>query len=175
VSLVDLDGSPWVRTLGSTGLEVSALAVGGGPLGSMPEAFGYAVPTHEAIDLVQAVLANPIRVLDTSNGYSDGESERRIGAGIAGFGGLPPDFLVVTKVDARDGDLSGARVRESVRESKERLGMDALPLVHLHDVSSMTTTTSRLPGAASSPTRRVAAPGTATGRPRPPRSRRSPG
>lgn len=133
MSLVGTAGSPWVRTLGRTGLEVSALAVGGGPLGSMPEAFGYAVPPHEAIDLVQAVLASPIRVLDTSNGYSDGESERRIGAGIARFGGLPADFLVVTKVDARDGDFSGARVRESVRESKERLGMDVLPLVHLHD------------------------------------------
>lgn len=121
------------RLLGSTGLRVTALCVGGGPLGSMPEAFGYAVSEDDAIDLVTAVLASPIRVIDTSNGYSDGESERRIGAGIARAGGLPDDFLVVTKVDARDGDYSGARVRESVRESKERLGLDTLPLVHLHD------------------------------------------
>lgn len=121
------------RLLGSTGLRVTALCVGGGPLGSMPEAFGYAVSEDDAIDLVTAVLASPIRVIDTSNGYSDGESERRIGAGIARVGGLPDDFLVVTKVDARDGDYSGARVRESVRESKERLGLDTLPLVHLHD------------------------------------------
>ena len=121
------------RLLGSTGLRVTALCVGGGPLGSMPEAFGYAVPEDDAIDLVTAVLASPIRVIDTANGYSEGESERRIGAGIARAGGLPDDFLVVTKVDARDGDYSGARVRESVRESKERLGLDTLPLVHLHD------------------------------------------
>ena len=103
------------RLLGSTGLLVTALCVGWGPLGSMPEAFGYAVSEDDAIDLVTAVLASPIRVIDTSNGYSDGESERRIGAGIARAGGLPDDFLVVTKVDARDGDYSGARVRESVR------------------------------------------------------------
>ncbi len=126
-------GPHWRRTLGATGLGVTALGVGGGPLGSMPEAFGYAVAAEEALELVEAVLASPIRVLDTANGYSDGESERRIGAGIARFGGLPSDFLIATKVDARDGDFSGARVRESLRESKRRLGLDTLPLVHLHD------------------------------------------
>jgi len=119
--------------LGGTGLQVTAVCVGGAPLGGMPETFGYDVPQDEAVSLVEAVLASPIRVLDTSNGYSNGESERRIGLGIARFGGLPPDVLVVTKVDPRDGDFSGRRVRESVRESRERLGIDTLPLVHLHD------------------------------------------
>jgi D-threo-aldose 1-dehydrogenase len=126
-------GPGWVRTLGGTGLQVTAVCVGGAPLGGMPETFGYDVPQDEAVSLVEAVLASPIRVLDTSNGYSNGESERRIGLGIARFGGLPPDVLVVTKVDPRDGDFSGRRVRESVRESRERLGIDTLPLVHLHD------------------------------------------
>jgi D-threo-aldose 1-dehydrogenase len=126
-------GPGWVRTLGGTGLQVTAVCVGGAPLGGMPETFGYDVPQDEAVSLVEAVLAGPIRVLDTSNGYSNGESERRIGLGIARFGGLPPDVLVVTKVDPRDGDFSGRRVRESVRESRERLGIDTLPLVHLHD------------------------------------------
>ena len=130
---MDVGGVGWRRPLGATGLSVTAVAVGGGPLGSMPETFGYDVEAEQAVELVQAVLAGPIRVLDTSNGYSAGESERRIGVGIARAGGLPPDFLVVTKVDPRDGDFSGARVRQSVRESKDRLGLDALPLVHLHD------------------------------------------
>ncbi len=123
----------WQRPLGSTGLDISAVTVGGSPLGSMPAAFGYEVAAEDAIDLVAAVLESPIRSIDTSNGYSDGESERRIGAGIARRGGLPADFLVTTKVDPRNGDYSGERVRASVRESRERLGVDALPLVHLHD------------------------------------------
>ena len=46
---------------------------------------------------------------------------------------MPADFLIATKVDARGGDYSGERVRESVRESKARLGLDTLPLVYLHD------------------------------------------
>ena len=123
----------WVRPLGGTGLEVTAVAVGGAPLGSMPENFGHEVAYDDAVALVQHVLGSPVRVLDTSNGYSGGESERRIGAGIAAAGGLPADFLVTTKVDARGRDYSGARVRESVAESKQRLGLDVLPLVFLHD------------------------------------------
>lgn len=123
----------WLRPLGSTGLQVTAVAVGGAPLGSMPENFGHEVTYEDGVALVEHVLDSPIRVLDTANGYSGGESERRIGAGIARHGGLPADFLVTTKVDARDGDYSGDRVRASVAESKQRLGLETLPLVFLHD------------------------------------------
>jgi len=123
----------WLRPLGTTGLTVSAVCLGGGPLGSMPDNFGYDVSATDAVDLVKAALAGPIRFLDTANGYSGGESERRIGSGIAAFGGLPAGFVVATKVDASDGDYSGERVRMSVQESRQRLGLDHLPLVHLHD------------------------------------------
>jgi D-threo-aldose 1-dehydrogenase len=123
----------WVRPLGGTGLSVTAVAVGGAPLGSMPENFGHEVSYDDGVALAAYVLDSPVRVLDTSNGYSGGESERRIGAAIAQRGGLPEDFLLATKVDARGKDYSGARVRASVAESQERLGLDHLPLVYLHD------------------------------------------
>jgi D-threo-aldose 1-dehydrogenase len=99
----------------------------------MPENFGHAVSYDDGVALVDYILDSPVRVLDTSNGYSAGESERRIGAGIARHGGLPADFLVTTKVDPDGGDYSGERVRASVAESKLRLGLDQLPLVYLHD------------------------------------------
>jgi D-threo-aldose 1-dehydrogenase len=123
----------WIRPLGNTGLRVTAACVGGAPLGSMPENFGYEVAQADGVALVETVLASPIRFLDTANGYSGGASEERIGEGIQRYGGLPPDFLVATKVDARDGDYSGDRVRMSVEESKRRLAQQALPLVYLHD------------------------------------------
>jgi D-threo-aldose 1-dehydrogenase len=123
----------WLRPLGSTGLTVSAVAAGGGPIGSMPEIFGYDVPAEQAVDLVTRLLRSPVRVIDTSNGYSDGDSERRIGQGIARAGGLPADYLITTKTDAKDGHYSGARVRRSVEESMHRLGLYKLPLVYLHD------------------------------------------
>src|SRR5450759_278231 len=107
-------GSPtWMRPLGSTGLQVSAVCAGGSPLGSMPRLYGRDVSADEGVATVRGVLQSPIRFIDTSNGYSDGESERRIGAAIAASGALPGGFVVATKVDARGRDYSGDRVRAS--------------------------------------------------------------
>lgn len=99
----------------------------------MPHLYGYDVGESAAVDFVLALLRSPIRAIDTSNNYSDGNSERRIGEAIARAGEVPDDFLVMTKVDSAGGDFSGARVRESFRESKERLGVHKIPLLFLHD------------------------------------------
>jgi D-threo-aldose 1-dehydrogenase len=123
----------WQRTLGTTGLTVPAVTVGGSELGSMPETVGRQVSYEAGVALASYVLESPIQALDTSNAYGNGESERRIGAAIARRGGLPSGFFLTTKVDARGRDYSGARVRASLAESKERLGLDWLPLVYLHD------------------------------------------
>jgi len=131
-------GARWKRVAGRTGIEVTALGLGGAPLASMPTVLGYEVPRDRAVDLVEHVLRSPIAVIDTSNGYNDGESERRIGEALRRAAGgtdaaVASRTVVITKVDARNGDYSGARVRQSVEESIERLGLDRLPLVHLHD------------------------------------------
>jgi D-threo-aldose 1-dehydrogenase len=127
-------GTPgWDRNLEGTGLEVSAICLGGSPLGSMPHNYGREVPADEGIATVLAALDSPIRFIDTSNGYSDGESERRIGAALDVVGGKPDDVTIATKVDPRGRDYSANRVRASIAESRERLGLDHLPLVHLHD------------------------------------------
>jgi D-threo-aldose 1-dehydrogenase len=124
----------WVRPLGSTGLVVSAIGAGGGPLGSMPENFGRAVDADEGVATVRRILAGPIMFLDTSNGYSGGESERRIGIAIAEAGGLPAGFVLATKVDrGADGSFDAARVRRSLEESLQRLGLDRIQLLFLHD------------------------------------------
>ena len=122
-----------LRPLGATGIEVSPVTLGGGPLGSMPENFGYDVAERDAIELVRAVLDSDIRTIDTSNGYSGGRSEERIGKAIAERGGLPDDVVVLTKVDPAGSDYSGERVRRSIGESSERLGIAPLPVVQLHD------------------------------------------
>jgi D-threo-aldose 1-dehydrogenase len=127
------ESSEWLRPLGATGLAVSAVAAGGGPLGGMPELFGYDTPEQQAVGIVRDILASPIRVIDTANGYSNGKSEERIGAALRDAGATPEGFLVATKVDAKDGDYSGRRVVDSVAESRSRLGMKHLPLVYLHD------------------------------------------
>jgi len=99
----------------------------------MPQLYGYDVGESAAVDFVLALLRSPIRAIDTSNNYGGGASERRIGKAIASAGGVPDDFLIITKVDAADGDFSADRVRESLRESLERLGVQSVPLLFLHD------------------------------------------
>ena len=101
----------------------------------MPAAYGYEVGEERAIATVSRVLESPVRFLDTSNEYSDGESERRIGAAIRRAGGLPDDFVLATKADPERGGASftGQRVHEAFRESAERLGVERFGVYHLHD------------------------------------------
>ena len=91
------------------------------------------VPEEDAVATVNRAMDSPINFLDTGNNY--GDAERRIGIVLQERGGIPDGFVIQTKVD-RDmttGDFSGERVRRSVEESLERLGLERLGLVHLHD------------------------------------------
>ncbi|GAA1960110.1 aldo/keto reductase [Microbacterium deminutum] len=125
-----------LRDLGLTGIRVTDLCFGTSPLANIPGLYGYEVDEQRAIATVRAALQSPVRFLDTSNGYGrDGESELRIGAALREAGGLPVDYVVATKVDPRSGfsDFSGARVYDSFHESLDRLGLDRVALLHLHD------------------------------------------
>lgn len=121
--------------LGATGLSVTTLCIGTSPLASMPGLYGYEVGQERAVATVLSVFASPINFMDTSNGYGQGASERRIGEAIRRQGGLPDGFVLATKADPDPGtgDFSGARIRASVEESLERLGLDRLQLLYLHD------------------------------------------
>jgi D-threo-aldose 1-dehydrogenase len=123
------------RALGRTGLAVSPICVGTSPLASMPNLYGYAVTPERAEATVEAVLDSPLNFLDTSNNYGGGNAERRIGAVLRRRGGLPDGVVLATKVDAdpATGDFSGGRVRRSTAESLERLGLDRIHLMYLHD------------------------------------------
>src|SRR3954452_4038373 len=124
------------RPLGSTRLAVTPLCIGTSPLAGMPSTYGYSTGEAAAVATGEAVLASPVNFLDTSNGYGeDGAGEKRVGAAIGRAGGLPEGVVLATKVDPdpRTGDFSGARVREALRERLERLVVERLPLLHLHD------------------------------------------
>lgn len=127
--MATLSGSERVE-LGRTGIMVSPLCIGTSPLGKGEVAQDRAVAT------VEAVLESPVNFLDTSNGYGEnGLSELRVGEAVRRRGGLPEGFVLQTKVDPdpETGDYSGARVRASLEESLERLGVDHLPILALHD------------------------------------------
>ncbi|THV32078.1 aldo/keto reductase [Glycomyces paridis] len=128
------------NTLGRTGLKVSPLCIGTSPLANMTGVYDYEVDDERAQATVAAVFDSEVNFLDTSNGYGeDGLAERRVGEAIRRRGGLPEGFILQTKVDPdpRTRDYSGARVRASVEESLERLGVDRLPILALHDPEFM--------------------------------------
>ncbi|MFC6082778.1 aldo/keto reductase [Sphaerisporangium aureirubrum] len=122
------------RPFGRTGLAVTPICIGTSPLASMPRLYGYEVDDARAEATVDAVLDGPFNFLDTSNNYGNGTAERRVGA-VVRRRGLPDGFVLATKADADPdtGDFSGERVRRSVEESLERLGVDRVPVMYLHD------------------------------------------
>lgn len=127
------------RPLGPLGVEVPAISVGCGPLGNMPDTFGYAVPDDIAHATIRQALESPLNHLDTAAAYGDGESERRVGQVLREMGGLPDGAFLETKAgQGPDGDYSGETVKRRFERSLELLGLDRIELVFLHDPQSIT-------------------------------------
>ncbi|MBP3967307.1 aldo/keto reductase [Paenibacillus lignilyticus] len=123
------------RPLGNTGLLVTPLCLGAAPLGDMPETFQYSTSEEQALITLRTAFESPINFLDTAASYGFGESERRIGKAVQANGGLPEGYVLATKAD-RDfatGDFSGEQIKRSVEESLERLGLNRLQYVYIHD------------------------------------------
>ena len=121
--------------LGKTGLSVSRLCFGLGPIGDMPDTYGYKVDAERGRETVRAVFDSPVNFLDTSRNYGFGRSEERIGEVIRERGGVPAGFVISSKLD-RDMDtrvFDGARARRSLEESLKTLNVDHIDLLHLHD------------------------------------------
>jgi D-threo-aldose 1-dehydrogenase len=129
------DSTMPLRSFGRTGLHVTPVCVGYAPLGDMVETFAYSVPEERALATVRAAFSSPINFADTAAIYGDGESERRIGMVLREIGGLPAGYVLATKADrdGQTGDFSGEQFKRSVEESLERLGLDRLQVVYIHD------------------------------------------
>jgi D-threo-aldose 1-dehydrogenase len=124
-----------VRQFGPTDLRVTPICVGCAPLGDMPETFAYSVAEERALETLDAAFNSPINFSDTAAAYGDGESERRIGIALRKLGGLPAGRVLATKADRdfKTGDFSGDQIKRSVEGSLQRLGLDRLQLVYIHD------------------------------------------
>jgi aryl-alcohol dehydrogenase-like predicted oxidoreductase len=107
------------RELGSTGVEVSALGLGGVCWNLVDEDADAVEVVHRAIDL-------GITYLDTASGYK--ESERRLGLALRD---RDRDALfVATKCIKRSGD----EAKRELDESFERLQVDRIDLMQLHAI-----------------------------------------
>ena len=119
------------RTLGKTGLKVSALGFGASSLGG--GVFGP-VEESQAIRTVRTALDLGINLIDVSPFYGGTRAETVLGKALQG---IPRDrYFLGTKVgrygDA-DFDFSVPRITRSVDESLHRLGVDYVDFIQSHD------------------------------------------
>lgn len=134
-------------SFGRGGLKVSAFGVGTAPLGGL----FASVEDIEASSVISAALDAGITYFDTAPFYGNGSSERRIGSTLST---VPRSaFRISSKVgrilvpglsnepnEYRDldpftpvYDYSAGAVRSSLESSLERLGIDSIDILFIHD------------------------------------------
>lgn len=122
------------RKLGKTGLYVSSLSFGASSLGGV----FHDIDEGRAIDTVAVALEGGMNLIDVSPYYGHYKAETVLGKALRQ---LPRDkYILSTKVGryGKDGvntwDYSGKRAQESVYESMDRLGVEHIDLIHVHDI-----------------------------------------
>lgn len=122
------------REIGRTGMKVSALSFGASSLGSVFRD----TRESEAIAAVHTAVEMGMNFIDVSPYYGHYKAETVLGKALRE---IPRDrYYLSTKVGryGKDGvntwDYSGRRATESVYESMERLGVDYIDLINVHDI-----------------------------------------
>ena len=134
------------RILGNSGIEVSAVGLGGwaigGPWQEQSNLGGKVVSMGEVDDsesfrAITKAIDLGINFFDTAEGYGNGHSEKILGKA---FKGKRDRVVVATKVhNTHDDDGSGgkkvspARIRRACEESLKRLDTDYIDLYQLHN------------------------------------------
>ena len=120
--------------LGKTGLRISSLSFGASSLGSV----FHETKEAESIKAVEAAIEGGINFIDVSPYYGHYKAETVLGKALKG---IPREkYYLSTKVGryGKDGvntwDYSAQRATESVYESMERLGIDYIDLINVHDI-----------------------------------------
>jgi len=116
------------RSLGRTGLTVSALGFGCGAVGGL---MVRGTPADQERAVARAIELG-INYFDTAAMYGNGESERNLGRVIKS---LKPDIYVGTKVriPATDRSRIAAAASQSLEASLQRLQLDRVDLFQLHN------------------------------------------
>lgn len=116
------------RQLGSTGLRVSAIGLGGNN-------FGPRIDEAESIAVIRRALDLGVNHIDTADLYGRGVSEQFVGKAIAG---RRDEVVLATKVGyptgsgPNDKGMSYRRVIASCEASLRRLGTDYVDIYYLH-------------------------------------------
>ena len=118
-----LRGEMLYRPLGTTGVEVSAIGLGGSHVGKP------ALSDDQSVRLIHAALDRGINFLDNSWDYNEGRSELLVGKALR-EGGYRQKAFVVTKLDGRTKQVAQKQIDQSLL----RLGVDHIDLLQHHEV-----------------------------------------
>jgi aryl-alcohol dehydrogenase-like predicted oxidoreductase len=124
------------RTLGNSGLEVSALG-----LGCMGLSFGYgpAANTKDASKLLHAAVERGVTFFDSAEAYGPFKNEELLGEALAPY---RDQIVIATKFGFKNGDSKSGldsrpeRIRQVAEESLKRLKTDHIDLFYQHRVDS---------------------------------------
>jgi len=112
------------RQLGRTGVEVSAVGLGGFHIG-LPK------DDQTAIRVIRAAIDYGVTFMDNCGDYNDGKSHARMGSSL-GDGYRQRAFLM-TKIDGRTKKAAAEQIDQSLRA----LRTDVIDLVQIHEVIRM--------------------------------------
>jgi aryl-alcohol dehydrogenase-like predicted oxidoreductase len=112
---------PTMRTLGSTGERISALALGGYHLG-LPR------DSRETLRLIHAAIEGGLTFMENAWDYHDGESERVMGEALRA--GYRDRVFLMTKIDGQTRKAAIAQMDQSLK----RLRTDHLDLLMLNEI-----------------------------------------
>ena len=138
------------KQIGNTELTIDALGFGCASVGNLY----HALSDEKATDILTSAWANGFRYFDTAPHYGQGLSERRVGDVLRGSG----DYVLSTKVGRllrpagyaalRHGfaspmpfdieyDYSYDGVMRSFEDSLQRLGLDRIDILFMHDIGAV--------------------------------------
>jgi D-threo-aldose 1-dehydrogenase len=120
--------------VGKTELNVTRLGLGTAPIGNLY----VPISESQAVEIIQYAYNQGLTLFDTAPLYGSGKSERFVGKALAG---VPRDsFILSTKVGRLvqpDGsvifDYSRDGIKRSIEASLERLQMDRIDILLIHD------------------------------------------
>lgn len=126
------------RELGKTGLKISTLGYGCASYWGMPY-----YSEKEATELVRYAVDQGVNFFDTGHSYSLGNAEPRLGRILKSLpSSVRNSLLISTKAGTKNGkygslykDYSPSWIKQSIEQSLRQLGLENLPILHLHGPS----------------------------------------
>lgn len=116
-------------TLGTTGITIPRLCIGGMSFGQVfPDFHQWVIDQPSTQAVIARALELGVTFIDTANVYARGTSEEYIGQSLRNLGVAREDVVLASKVYFNEGHLSAEAIEREITGTLQRLGTDYLDL-----------------------------------------------